>query len=246
MDIKIMSVIYSPFNEETFSNIVSIENTLNLNRTFEELISERGDLQVHYSEEIGTVDYNVLFEKIKSKLYKINTLPEIDISEYSDVKQFKENFLEIKKNACTIYIKFMKAESELTKAKEKYNTFCENLKKCINSIEICEVTQSSDEILKSLLESKIDEYYTNLKIEELQEKFTHCYTDFEKTKYKINTLTGSIIPSTTCQICLEHQVDYFIDPCGHTICKHCKLQCENNDKCHYCRSVKYGYKRLYL
>ena len=77
-------------------------------------------------------------------------------------------------------------------------------------------------------------------------KYEEAYTEFEKTKIKISIISGTILPPTICQICLEHQVEYFLDPCGHTICKHCKVICENKPDCHYCRTKKKGYKRLYL
>ena len=59
-------------------------------------------------------------------------------------------------------------------------------------------------------------------------------------------ISGTIIPTITCQVCLENQIEYFVDPCGHTICKVCKVECEKLKNCHYCRTPRNGYKRLYL
>ena len=56
---------------------------------------------------------------------------------------------------------------------------------------------------------------------------------------------SSISNSTICQICLENQIEYFIDPCGHTICKKCAEKTLNTPNCHYCRTKKNELKKLF-
>jgi hypothetical protein len=219
----------------------------NYNRTFEDLVTERGDMPIIFtSESESNVNYNIIFDKIKSKLFKLNTVNNTNIHNFDDIKKFKDEFTELKKSTCVIYMNFMKTETELNNAKEKYTTFCEHLKNCIHSINLCGKNDDTDILIKQMLEKKIEQYYTNLDMDKLIENYNNANTEFEKLKYKINTISGSIIPSTTCQICLENQVEYFIDPCGHTICKSCKTLCETNTLCHYCRTIKTRYKRLYI
>jgi len=233
---------FSPFYEN------NIENLNLLNRTFEELVSERGDLNYHFSDESCLrVDYNTLFEKIKSKLFQMNITLDLNITDCPIIKKYREDFLELKKTICDIYLDYMKAETELNEAKEKYTTFCESIKNCIHFIYNTGTQVEQDIVIKELLEQKIETYYLKLNIDSLQEIYNEKFIEFEKTKYKVSTITGTILPTTICQICLENQVDYFIDPCGHTICKTCKTVCENKSlSCHYCRTIKKGYKRIYL
>ena len=56
--------------------------------------------------------------------------------------------------------------------------------------------------------------------------------------YLKNILTdiSSILPSGICRICLESEVTYFIDPCGHTICGLCKELSKSLTTCHTCRA----------
>jgi len=242
------SNLFAPFgddaaNEATFNFNINVNN---FERTFESLITERGN-EITQTFNQNYVNYNTLFENIKNKLFFLNYDITIDINEYPDIKKWNEEFLELKKSVCDNYINFMKAETLFNNAKEKYNMFCENIKKCINSIDICGLNNESDTLLKEIIENKIEEYFINLNLEQLKKEYTQTQLIFEKTKHKINTITGVIIPTTICQICLEHQVEFFIDPCGHALCKNCKDKCEKvSSTCHYCRTKKNGYKRLYL
>jgi hypothetical protein len=232
---------YSPYNE-------NMNDYTLLNRTFEELISERGDLNINLSiDQNIRVDYNTLFEKIKIKLFQINTIPDMNIMDCPIINKYREDFLKLKLNVCDVYLDFVKSERELNDAKEKYTTFCESIKNCVHFIHNTGTTDENDIIIKEMLEKKIKDYYEKLNLNFLIQNFDEKNLEFEKTKYKISTITSTILPITTCQICLENQVEYFVDPCGHTICKTCKTTCENKSTCcHYCRTKKNGYKRLYI
>ena len=161
-------------------------------------------------------------------------------------KEFKDKFNNLKKEVCDAYIALTRSENQLKSATDKYTSFCENIQKSVQSIITIGLNEDYDKELIKSLEKKIDLYYDNLNIPVLTEKYQIDYTNFEKIKFKISMISGTIITPTTCQICLENQVEYFIDPCGHTICKECKITCESSSSCHYCRTTKKCYKRLYL
>jgi hypothetical protein len=228
---------FAPFNE---NNNFSYNN-----RTFEELICERGEMfQTIETENNGLVDYSLIFNKIKTNLFNLNNLPD-NLPDCEFIKKYREEIMTLKREVCNIYLDYMKAENLLTESREKYTIFCENIKRCIESIS--QTPCESDNQLKKILEKKIEIYYTDLKLDTLMLDFNKKSEIFEKTKYQVSQLTGTFLPTTICQICLENQVEYFIDPCGHTICKNCKSTCENKDvKCHYCRTVRSSYRRLYL
>jgi len=222
--------------------------TTGINRTFEELITERGDLNIHFSNENkSVVDYTLLFEKIKEKLFIIDNKKDIKITECDDIKKFRQEIFALKNGICDKYIKLSTIESELNQAKEKYSSFCDSVKNLIHFVYKSEtMEEENDEKIKEILENKIETYYKKLNITELLDQYETAIVDYEKTKLKISMISGTFLQPTICQICLERQVEFFIDPCGHTICKHCKPMCETIADCHYCRTKKKGYKRLFL
>jgi len=224
---------FAPFDE-------SFVVESNVFRSFEELVAERGEINLN-----SRIDYTTLFDKIKSKLNNINLDLEFDVN---IEMEYTENIIAFKKQICDIYLNFMHSDNALKNAREKFTNFSENIQNCLGIIINCETSYSQDDItLKTILENKIENYYTFLDIDTLVENFNKNFKEFERVKYKTSLLVGSILPTTICQICLENQVDYFIDPCGHTICKNCKLVCENKTtSCHYCRTQRKNYKRLYL
>jgi len=235
---------FASFSEDSVNDILRPHI---ISRTFEELITERGDLNINFTNDSKNfVDYTTLFDNIKEKLFKINNVKEIDITNCEDIKKFREDYHNLKKTICNVYMDLMDAETKLNEAKEKYTTFCESIKNCIHFVHNSGTEDENDLLIKNILEKKTDTYYISLNIEQLIKNFEKSYHEFEKLKCKITIISGTILPSTICQICLEHQVEYFIDPCGHTICKHCKIICEQLTDCHYCRTNKKGYKRLYL
>ena len=229
-----MSSFFAPFSE-TNDYYLENNNQFNQFKTFEELITERGTE--------NKVNYDTLFENIKNKLFD---LKKIEATEIIDIGKFKEPYIELKKSVCDIYINFITSESELNEAKEKYSLFCENIKKTITSIDICGINDESDVLLKELIEKKIDSYYINLNLDQLKNNLNISFNKLQETKQKINIIFG-IIPVTICQICLENQIEYFVDPCGHTLCGVCKDKCVKvSSSCHYCRTNRNSFKRIYL
>jgi hypothetical protein len=57
--------------------------------------------------------------------------------------------------------------------------------------------------------------------------------------------TYNIIKNTpfthTCPICITREVDTYLDPCGHTLCRHCN----KDTHCHMCRTRIRSTKSLY-
>ena len=228
-------------NFSSFSEINSTSTLDNFSRTFEQIVTERNKV-VSRNDDY----YSQLFEKINSKLRTMETNIDVNVFDCEIVKQHIENIRDLKKSVCTVYMEYIDVDTKLNEAKTKYLKFSESIKECLGYLYGIN-DHESDETIKTLLEDKIDVYYEQLKIDELLKDYTKKYEEFEKTKYKISIMTGVILPTTICQICMENQVDYFIDPCGHTICKLCKSLCENkSNKCHYCRTTRNTYKRIYL
>ena len=92
---------------------------------------------------------------------------------------------------------------------------------------------------------KINNYYLFLNLENLKNELDSVNKDYLSIKQLFHDLAG-ILPANVCQICLENQINYFIDPCGHTICTTCKEKRPGLQKCHFCRTNITVFKRLYL
>lgn len=45
----------------------------------------------------------------------------------------------------------------------------------------------------------------------------------------------------TCPICITHEVDVYLEPCGHTLCRHCN----RSPYCHMCRTKIRSSRSLY-
>ena len=235
--------LYASFNESNVYDL-NIQESISNTRTFEQLITERGESFIENPH--VNVDYNKVLDKIKSKLFDKVT-NSVNLLDCPLIKKYTEDIVSFKKDVCDIYLEYTKADNELTNARGKYAIFCENIKNCIDSILETREGDETDVRLRDLLEAKVESYYNTLNIDQLIENYTKKNQEFEKIKYKISLITQTFLPTTICQICLENQVDYFIDPCGHTICKLCKEMCENKSlKCHYCRTPRKSYKRIYL
>ena len=219
-----------PFQLSNYTNILDTR----VYRNFEELICERGD---------NSSSFTDVYEKIKTKLFILN--------EQSDVPEIEDDYLiyievinELKTKISKIYLHKIEKERIYIDAKEKYQNFSENITITVQSID--NVGSSVDQTsFKEILLQKIDEYYSDLNLDILKKEYNSAVCEFDKLK-NVFTKLASVLPPTTCQICLENQVEFYIDPCGHTLCSQCKVKCEQNTNCHYCRVRKSKYCKLFL
>jgi hypothetical protein len=86
-------------------------------------------------------------------------------------------------------------------------------------------------------------------LEELQSE--QAITEIRKDKLDCAIMyllkTYNILKSTSithiCPICLVHEIDTFIDPCGHTLCSHCSGRLSF---CHMCRTKVKITKSMYF
>ena len=229
-------------NNMDFNNFVSYNDEPPFTRNFEQLITERGNL------EIFTQDTeNGIFNIIKNKLYIIDddTIPpltqqqETEYSKKYDTDNLFGCISKFKKEISNLYNKKIQMELNIEEKKKKYSSCCKNID------EFLKCTGISDKILHDALIVKIEEYYIELNLEKLINKYNKICSEFTFLKKALLELNDVSNPSV-CNICLERQVEWFIDPCGHTLCGDCKDICEKNNFCHYCRQKKNIHRRLYL
>lgn len=99
--------------------------------------------------------------------------------------------------------------------------------------------------LKERLQTMIDDYEEEEKIQELTEKCAILGGQVAAMK-KVLTETGAErYGKFTCFVCMERLVDLFIEPCGHVMCELCWARTANKDNCPGCRARTHGTKRIY-
>jgi hypothetical protein len=246
-----MDELLSPYfiNENiTFEPLET--NDSRINRNFESLIMERNE--IHDDKGI----YSQIFKEIKDKIFSVNEIE--DIPKLTDIqkeelnkKHFVDNFSNtinnIKKLLVNNFNRKLELEFVLEGNKKKFEAFTKNINDSISSINniIDNEMSSEDENLKELLSNRINWYYSKLNIESLKKEYSEILFEYSFFKDMLKSIS-EVLPSGTCGICLDNQVNWFIDPCGHSICNGCKNKFGLLTKCHFCRTTITSIKKLYI
>jgi hypothetical protein len=213
---------------------------------FSQILSSYGSRQQSYLEN-KNFNYEEIFDKIREKIYfkqsKMEPMQLMQIEQNSQIEQSEEfNILKnVKDKISKLYIKKIEIDEKINLAKKNNLLFTDTINNTINFFNEIEY----DPNLKDLLNKKVDLYFLNNNIENLMNESLIIDKELEDTKSLI-TLFSSFLPSVSCSICFDKQVEYFMDPCGHSVCKDCKIKCEVSNKCHYCRTVRKKFNKLYL
>ena len=203
--------------------------------------------------------YGKLFREIQNGIN--DSFTEItEISEKSRIPEkfntFKDLIEEYKKIICETYISLNESKEKLNVNKEKYSLFLDQINKVLKSIEkINNSSEPSEEdlLFKKILMSKLKEYSQLLNLEELQRDVQGLESDFKNLSNVLKSV-NSIQVACMCPLCLDNKVEYFLFPCGHTVCGKCnnknklsnQLSNQNKKLCFYCRTEIQSIKTLYL
>jgi len=223
------------------------------------LISERAMEEYNFHHSVDSqnsevVMYNGIFSLIRNKLFIINDSENSESFEPDPVllEEIKNKYsfnnssntlTEFKRKVVILHNKKIETEIIFSNNKKEYTKFTDNILSLINTIK--EFDTSGDEVLIQLLTDKIQWYYSELKLESLKETTDSLEKEYRIIKGLLSEFAG-FLPATACQICLENQINYFSDPCGHTICTECMEKSKGVRKCHFCRGTITSFKRLYL
>lgn len=196
--------------------------------------------------------YSSIFEKIREKL-NVGVddfgIPE-DINKELSLKYHIEKtdsvITKFKADIVRIYLLKTENEIKLQEQRKLFEQFCNFISKSITSINNItgENETEKDTQLKELLNDRIDCYYSQLGIDELIKLQLEYNLEFNFLKHTIASF--SVLHPTTCTICMENQVMWFNDPCGHTLCGSCEIKLNKKKSCHYCRAEKIQTRRLYF
>jgi hypothetical protein len=165
--------------------------------------------------------------------------------EESYLTNVKSTIDNLKKKVVEINNTRIEYEIKLENNKEKYTKYADLVISLISHIRENETATTENDEIINILYTKLNNYAVELEIDVLKKKVDSTNMDYLCIKELFFDLSG-FLPSTTCNICLENQVNYFIDPCGHTLCTNCKEKNPRLSNCHFCRTKITGLKRLYL
>ena len=248
-----------PNSNELFFQELTLTNSINgideeiearVNRNYEALMLER-------NQEVNSVEnnmYNKIFNEIKNKLLIISDDNTESVSESTKNEYLEKNFLtgvhgninKLKKIIVETHNKKIELDILFNEASIKFKKFSDLVIATVNIIKESSKPDDSDDIqLCDLLMNKIGKYFLFLDLENLTKSVNSINKEYLCIKNLFYELSGTL-PATVCQICLENQINYFIDPCGHTICTSCKEKRPGLQKCHFCRANISTFKRLYL
>ena len=219
-----------------------------VNRNFESLITERNGNQ----QEIDNSLYSHIFKQIKNKLYSINDIDNIIELNQSQIELCEKKYFttdlsnsinRIKKLLVNNFNKKIELEIKIEDSKKIFEDFSKNITASIKSISFFS-DEPKDTELKNLLMERIEWYYSKLDIDSLKKEYSETMIEYSFFKNLLHSISD-ISPCGICQICMENQVGYFLDPCGHTICFNCNSKIKLNN-CPFCRTNIIAYKKMYL
>ena len=239
---------YTPFNQRVGDTLFVYLEDSRSTRNFEEFITERGDLT--FGRTVG--QFEDVFSSLKNNLFQLSETENIEFTE-TDRKNLNSkycldqvtNIIDIlKSNIINLNNKKIKIDKLYYVNKKQYEKFSDSIFESVSMIDQMNNFSEKNNILKELLIDQISQCYNELKLDSLKDESIEITKEYIYMKKYLIELS-SISNSTICQICLENQIEYFIDPCGHTICKKCAEKTLNTPNCHYCRTKKKELKKLF-
>jgi len=237
---------FSPANQDS-----SFDNR-RLERSFEELITERGE-DFDYEDTGSTNIFNGLYDTIQDKIFvgvedehPIHEIRRKELEQKYNIKESHGIIKDLKNKITELYFKKMEHSAILHERQSIFEKFCTHIQGSIRSIEqiVKDKITPEDIHLKTILQERINWYYAELDIENLIEIEYNISSEFAFLRRAIKDISGMSL--TLCPVCMENQVSWFVDPCGHALCEGCKFKTEKNRNCHYCRTPKTKFNRLFL
>jgi len=97
----------------------------------------------------------------------------------------------------------------------------------------------SDE-LKAKLVEVVDSYESEKGLHTLTQQCGKLKGQVEAMRQVLTNTNAERYAQFTCFICMERNIELFIDPCGHVVCEYCWSQTRDKRKCPGCRTLVIG------
>lgn len=214
-------------NIESVGMPKEIDNIITIHRELTKLSDEFDEKEIKPDDEMK--------KKIDAMKEKITTID-------SMIKEFHEQ-IKITKN---IEKEYKESYENTVKDIDKVSDFKNFVIQMNQKYKDFEINKVNESILEITEKIKKDNKSKTLKEEYLKQNYL---LNFYIQNF-IKRFNGSNIGST-CSLCLQRQVDTFLDPCGHTACSECvrvlkETDGEYNCNCFLCRKKILQFKRLYF
>jgi hypothetical protein len=196
---------------------------------------------------LGYSEFNIIpddeFSFIKPKL-AITQPQEIDDSQLNKIKEkysvesLMTTIKKFKGQIVNLYNQREDFKEEYSQKNELFKNFDSFITQLLNNQLVVE-----DTLFKEVLLTKREEYSQILNLESIKEKIVSLNQELSILNESIKEVM-TLHDSSICSVCMETRVEYFMNPCGHTLCGKCKGIMTS--KCHYCRSEILEFKKLFL
>lgn len=216
---------------ENFNNIQNLDNNV------KEILNIYRDLTLLDTFEIPE-DYKD-DKEVNEHLEKINKFIEL-------FKTIKDNLLKQNEKTLILQTEYKKMDDKLQDDIQKVSDFKEfalSINNKYKDLDTEKLNQNILEITKKIKDSNNDEIKKKLL------KENHILNLY---LYKFIKEINSCNNGSTCSLCLQRQVDTFMEPCGHTGCSECieilknRSGGEYNCNCFLCRKNVIKFHRLYF
>ena len=184
------------------------------------------------------------FSFIKPKL-GISPLNEIDDSQIDIIKDkySTESLMSTIKKFKGQVTNLYNQREDLKDGYSQKNGVFTKFTNCINDLLNNQLVLDDSSDFKEVLLSKQEEYSRILDLESIKEKIGNINEELSVLNESIKEVI-TLQDSSTCSVCMETRVEYFMNPCGHTLCGKCKSNVK--ERCHYCRTEIIEFKKLFL
>jgi hypothetical protein len=149
--------------------------------------------------------------------------------------ELDESWKNFEKDLCNFKLKFKITSNELT---QKLAELRETEKSSQISKLIIENVDSDD--LKAKLVSVLDNYESEKGLHALTQQCGKLKGQVEAMRKVLEDTNAERYAHFTCFICMERNIELFIDPCGHVVCEYCWTQTRDKRKCPGCRTLVIG------
>jgi hypothetical protein len=140
-------------------------------------------------------------------------------------------------------------EKDLCNFKLKFKTTSQELSQKIAELQILEKSSQISKLiienvdspdLKAKLVNVIDNYESEQGLHTLTQQCGKLKGQVEAMRQVLMNTNAERYAQFTCFICMERNIELFIDPCGHVVCEHCWTQTRDKRKCPGCRTTLVG------
>lgn len=150
---------------------------------------------------------------------------------------------------CKLNESWEKFESDLSNFKKEYKIASIQLTQKLNELKnYSKISQISkliidnidSEDLKARLVSVIDNYESEVGLHTLTQQCGELKGRVETMRQVLEDTNTDRYAQFTCFICMERNIELFIDPCGHVVCEQCWTDTRDKRKCPGCRTLVHG------